>query len=98
MVKGFSIFVAIVSLNPVCREAQFDVVTLRHVSISESFFFLFYGRGFEHMKILDRINELASRDPVHRKLFVRGLAWETTTETLREVRFRVPVPSLKCWL
>lgn len=45
---------------------------------------LLIDAGFEHMKILDRINELASRDPVHRKLFVRGLAWETTTETLRE--------------
>lgn len=25
---------------------------------------------------------LASADPVHRKLFVRGLAWNTSSETL----------------
>ncbi|KAJ6914405.1 UBP1-associated protein 2A-like [Populus alba x Populus x berolinensis] len=30
----------------------------------------------------EEIKSLASADPVHRKLFVRGLAWNTTSETL----------------
>ncbi|XP_019053777.1 PREDICTED: UBP1-associated protein 2A-like [Nelumbo nucifera] len=35
-------------------------------------------------KVRDEINRVADRDPVHRKLFVHGLGWETTSEKLRE--------------
>merc|ERR1719487_2698391 len=31
------------------------------------------------------VEERAAQDPVHRKLFVRGLSWDTTDETLRSV-------------
>ncbi|KAK9157067.1 hypothetical protein Scep_003641 [Stephania cephalantha] len=38
--------------------------------------------------VAEEIRSLASADPVHRKLFVRGLAWDSTSETLCDV-FRV---------
>lgn len=34
--------------------------------------------------VADDIRDSASKDPVHRKLFVRGLAWETSSVALRE--------------
>ncbi|KAF3442628.1 hypothetical protein FNV43_RR16544 [Rhamnella rubrinervis] len=44
--------------------------------------------GSQYTSIADEIRSLASADPVHRKLFVRGLAWNTTSETLCDA-FRV---------
>ncbi|CAK7342376.1 unnamed protein product [Dovyalis caffra] len=38
--------------------------------------------GSQYPSIAEEIKSLASADPVHRKLFVRGLAWNTTSETL----------------
>ncbi|KAL5545480.1 hypothetical protein UlMin_005167 [Ulmus minor] len=38
--------------------------------------------GFQYPSIAEEIKSVASADPVHRKLFVRGLAWNTTSETL----------------
>ncbi|KDP24609.1 hypothetical protein JCGZ_25525 [Jatropha curcas] len=38
--------------------------------------------GTQYPSIAEEIKSLASADPVHRKLFVRGLAWNTTSETL----------------
>uniref|UniRef100_A0A0C9QX59 TSA: Wollemia nobilis Ref_Wollemi_Transcript_1845_1572 transcribed RNA sequence n=1 Tax=Wollemia nobilis TaxID=56998 RepID=A0A0C9QX59_9CONI len=32
--------------------------------------------------IAEEIRDVASKDPAHRKLFVRGLAWETSSQTL----------------
>ncbi|XP_062112155.1 UBP1-associated protein 2C-like [Humulus lupulus] len=40
--------------------------------------------GSQYPSIADKIKSVASADPVHRKLFVRGLAWNTTSETLCE--------------
>ncbi|CAM6098142.1 unnamed protein product [Calypogeia fissa] len=34
--------------------------------------------------VADDIRDVASKDPAHRKLFVRGLAWETSSQALRE--------------
>ncbi|KAH7298197.1 hypothetical protein KP509_25G031800 [Ceratopteris richardii] len=42
-------------------------------------------RGFQYPAIADDIRDVASKDPAHRKLFVRGLSWDTSSETLREV-------------
>ncbi|KAG8501195.1 hypothetical protein CXB51_003284 [Gossypium anomalum] len=39
-------------------------------------------RGSQYPSIAEEIKSIASSDPVHRKLFVRGLAWNTTSETL----------------
>lgn len=38
--------------------------------------------GSQYPSIAEEIKSVASADPVHRKLFVRGLAWNTTSETL----------------
>ncbi|PSS01837.1 UBP1-associated protein like [Actinidia chinensis var. chinensis] len=38
--------------------------------------------GSQFPSIAEEIKSVASADPVHRKLFVRGLAWNTTSETL----------------
>ncbi|KAI3415165.1 uncharacterized protein J3R85_015344 [Psidium guajava] len=38
--------------------------------------------GSQYPSIAEEIKSIASADPVHRKLFVRGLAWNTTSETL----------------
>ncbi|KAG0455996.1 hypothetical protein HPP92_023784 [Vanilla planifolia] len=35
--------------------------------------------------VLDAVRRIADRDPVQRKLFIRGLGWETTTEKLRSL-------------
>ncbi|KAH9295166.1 hypothetical protein KI387_038754, partial [Taxus chinensis] len=35
--------------------------------------------------ILSNIRKLADKDPAHRKVFVRGLGWDTTSETLKSV-------------
>ncbi|ERN11609.1 hypothetical protein AMTRI_Chr03g138750 [Amborella trichopoda] len=38
--------------------------------------------GSQNPQIAAEIRDAACSDPVHRKLFVRGLAWDTTSETL----------------
>lgn len=38
-----------------------------------------------HPDVLEAVRAVADADPVQRKLFVRGLGWETTTEKLRQV-------------
>lgn len=38
-----------------------------------------------HPDVLEEVRAVADADPVQRKLFVRGLGWETTTEKLRQV-------------
>ncbi|XP_010913172.1 UBP1-associated protein 2C [Elaeis guineensis] len=35
--------------------------------------------------VLDAVRAIADRDPAQRKLFIRGLGWETTTESLRNL-------------
>ncbi|EYU28074.1 hypothetical protein ABFS82_13G097500 [Erythranthe guttata] len=37
-----------------------------------------------HPDVLEEVRAVADADPVQRKLFVRGLGWETTTEKLRQ--------------
>ncbi|XP_068664854.1 UBP1-associated protein 2C-like [Aristolochia californica] len=36
-----------------------------------------------HVDVLDAVRSIADRDPTQRKLFIRGLGWDTTTEGLR---------------
>ncbi|CAN1317781.1 UBP1-associated protein 2B [Linum perenne] len=38
--------------------------------------------GGIHRDVADRIRRIADEDPVHRKIFVHGLGWDTTAETL----------------
>lgn len=35
--------------------------------------------------VLDAVRAIADRDPAQRKLFIRGLGWETTNESLRNL-------------
>ncbi|KAG0587703.1 hypothetical protein KC19_2G185100 [Ceratodon purpureus] len=45
---------------------------------------LLIDAGSQFPAVADDIRDSASKDPVHRKLFVRGLAWETSSVALRE--------------
>lgn len=38
-----------------------------------------------HPDVLDQVRVIADRDTTQRKLFVRGLGWETTTEKIRSI-------------
>ena len=46
---------------------------------------LLQSASLQHPDVLDAVRSVADRDTTKRKLFVRGLAGETTTETLRAV-------------
>uniref|UniRef100_A0A5B7BJV1 Putative UBP1-associated protein 2C n=1 Tax=Davidia involucrata TaxID=16924 RepID=A0A5B7BJV1_DAVIN len=37
----------------------------------------------QHLGVLDAVRSIADRDPAQRKLFIRGLGWDTTTDKLR---------------
>eukprot|EP00252_Welwitschia_mirabilis_P002378 TRINITY_DN1230_c0_g2_i1.p1 TRINITY_DN1230_c0_g2~~TRINITY_DN1230_c0_g2_i1.p1 ORF type:complete len:455 (+),score=54.51 TRINITY_DN1230_c0_g2_i1:206-1570(+) len=37
----------------------------------------------KHLDVLDAIRAIADKDPAQRKLFIRGLGWDTTTESLK---------------
>ncbi|XP_052207748.1 UBP1-associated protein 2C-like [Diospyros lotus] len=39
--------------------------------------------ALRHADVLDAVRSIADRDPTQRKLFIRGLGWDTTTEKLR---------------
>lgn len=39
----------------------------------------------KHADVADRLRRLADEDPVHRKIFVHGLGWDTNAETLINV-------------
>ncbi|KAI3716223.1 hypothetical protein L6452_23414 [Arctium lappa] len=41
--------------------------------------------SLRHSDVLDAVRSIADRDPSQRKLFIRGLGWETTTEKLRDL-------------
>jgi len=43
---------------------------------------LLVNAGSSYPAIAEEIKDVASKDPAHRKLFVRGLAWETSSQTL----------------
>ncbi|EFJ38326.1 hypothetical protein SELMODRAFT_163608 [Selaginella moellendorffii] len=45
---------------------------------------LLIDAGSQYPAVADDIRDVASKDPAHRKLFVRGLAWETTSQALRD--------------
>lgn len=53
-------------------------------------------RGFQYPSIAEEIKSVASADPALRKLFVRGLAWNTTSETLCAVSELLPVDCFMC--
>lgn len=42
-----------------------------------------YNSATQHIDIYNEIKAVASTDIAHRKVFVRGLAWETSSDQLR---------------
>ncbi|KAJ7520867.1 hypothetical protein O6H91_19G026700 [Diphasiastrum complanatum] len=38
-----------------------------------------------HSDVMEEVRKIADKDPAQRKIFVRGLGWETTTESLSDV-------------
>ena len=36
----------------------------------------------KHMDVLEQVHSIADKDPTQRKLFVRGLGWDTNTNSL----------------
>lgn len=48
----------------------------------EQIFNLLLEAAEKHADVADRIRRVADEDPVHRKIFVHGLGWDTTAETL----------------
>lgn len=39
----------------------------------------------KHLDVLDAVRSIADHDPSRRKLFIRGLGWDTTTDNLRSL-------------
>ncbi|KAK4793316.1 hypothetical protein SAY86_023751 [Trapa natans] len=39
----------------------------------------------KHADVMEEVREIAEEDPVHRKIFVHGLGWDTTSEILTSV-------------
>eukprot|EP00250_Pteridium_aquilinum_P012540 c20788_g2_i1 orf=175-1260(+) len=62
-----------------------DVKMLLEPLSKEQLVNLLMNAGFQYPAIADEIRDIASKDPAHRKLFVRGLSWDTSSETLRDV-------------
>ncbi|KAL1191526.1 UBP1-associated protein 2A [Cardamine amara subsp. amara] len=50
----------------------------------EQLFSLLKEAAEKNVDVANRIREVADEDPVHRKIFVHGLGWDTKTETLVE--------------
>ncbi|KAG9458484.1 hypothetical protein H6P81_002992 [Aristolochia fimbriata] len=43
---------------------------------------LLHEAALKYPDVLERVNKVADVDPAHRKIFVHGLGWDTTAETL----------------
>ncbi|KAL6987040.1 hypothetical protein U1Q18_012799 [Sarracenia purpurea var. burkii] len=68
---------------PLVDREKYDFVKLALKALKHNIILeLVKLRGSQFPSIAEEIKSVASADPVHRKLFVRGLAWNTTSETL----------------
>ncbi|KAK7830116.1 ubp1-associated protein 2a [Quercus suber] len=43
----------------------------------------------KHLDLIEIVHELADVDPIHRKIFIHSLGWDTTVETLTLARLRI---------
>lgn len=59
-----------------------DLHSLLEPLSKEQLISLLVNAGSSYPAIAEEIKDVASKDPAHRKLFVRGLAWETSSQTL----------------
>lgn len=62
-----------------------DVRALLEPFTKEQLMDLLEEAAIEHPDILEEIRKLADKDVAHRKLFVRGLGWDTTAEPVESV-------------
>ncbi|KAJ7516573.1 hypothetical protein O6H91_22G063600 [Diphasiastrum complanatum] len=62
-----------------------DVKKLLDILTPEQVNEILQDAAVQHEEVLEEIRKHADKDPVHRKIFVRGLGWDTTTDTLKSV-------------
>ncbi|XWS66427.1 hypothetical protein CRYUN_Cryun05aG0198500 [Craigia yunnanensis] len=70
-------------LDPVAKSQLVDFLSRLYVHFSFNISISYQKpKGSQYPSIAEEIKSIARSDPVHRKLFFRGLAWNTTSETL----------------
>ncbi|KAA8523981.1 hypothetical protein F0562_010588 [Nyssa sinensis] len=73
---------------PADSEAGSKLITLEDVHkiiepfTREQLLEIVKNASVQHLDVLDAVRSIADRDPAQRKLFIRGLGWDTTTEKL----------------
>ncbi|KAL3839765.1 hypothetical protein ACJIZ3_024356 [Penstemon smallii] len=70
---------------PTCILYPEDVEKILEPFTEEQLLPILRAAVLRHLDVLEAVRAVADADPVQRKLFVRGLGWETTTEKLRQV-------------
>jgi heterogeneous nuclear ribonucleoprotein A1/A3 len=70
---------------PAFEVTKEDVKKLVEPFTKEQLMDLLEDAALLHADVLEEIRKLADKDPGHRKIFVRGLGWDTTTDTLKTV-------------
>ncbi|KAK9129084.1 hypothetical protein Syun_017881 [Stephania yunnanensis] len=64
------------------EEEEEPIEKLLEPFTKEQLFELLCSAAESHSDVLDKIRSIADVDPVHRKIFVHGLGWDTNAETL----------------
>ncbi|KAI3848603.1 hypothetical protein MKX03_010313 [Papaver bracteatum] len=62
-----------------------DLSKILEIFSKEQLIDIIRSASTENKKLVEDIYKLADQDPSHRKLFVHGLGWETTSDKLREI-------------
>ncbi|KAJ7518999.1 hypothetical protein O6H91_20G018400 [Diphasiastrum complanatum] len=71
--------------NGVNEVEKEDVKRLMDILNQEQLYEILQNAAVLHEDVLDEIRKHVDKDPVHRKIFVRGLGWDTTTETVKNM-------------
>lgn len=64
------------------RLAPEDVLKIIEPLPHDQLLEILQNAAVRHFDVLDAVRSIADRDPTQRKLFIRGLGWDTTTEKL----------------
>ncbi|KAI3996331.1 hypothetical protein MKX01_026799 [Papaver californicum] len=62
-----------------------DLAKVLEIFSKEQLVDIIRSASTQNKKLIEDIHKLADQDPSHRKLFVHGLGWETTSDKLREI-------------
>ncbi|KAF8404531.1 hypothetical protein HHK36_009417 [Tetracentron sinense] len=65
-------------------EEEEDLTKLLEPFNKEQLIDLLRSAASNNPKVIEEIHRVADQDPAHRKIFVHGLGWETTSEKLRD--------------